>query len=295
VVDTLSISTAASDKSLDFPFSPVVFPGMVGYEAKVKLESPSKKKGGMRFEGHRGAGALEPENTLKAFQKAIDLEIDGVELDVWISKDGVPIVVHGTDDGLVHFKETSLTTFAFNVYSKDLKDWKLPNDESIPTLEEVLLLCKDRIHVNIELKEESERVVKPTLELVQRMNMLNQVCFSSFVHKHKGNLEKARQELAIEKELEFGFLVWQLEDFPEYKKTACNGDTLNIDIELLQKHEAFILGEIAQAREKNMKIKFYFGFDQEENDDVYRKLEELKVDTLIINHPHRSVAFLTQA
>ena len=36
----------------------------------------------MRIEGHRGAGTLEHENTLKAFSKAIELNLDGVELDV---------------------------------------------------------------------------------------------------------------------------------------------------------------------------------------------------------------------
>ena len=40
------------------------------------------KKHPMRIEGHRGAGHLEPENSLKAFNKAIELGIDGVEFDV---------------------------------------------------------------------------------------------------------------------------------------------------------------------------------------------------------------------
>ena len=39
----------------------------------------------MRVEGHRGAGLMEPENTMKAFLKAIELGMDGVELDVIIS------------------------------------------------------------------------------------------------------------------------------------------------------------------------------------------------------------------
>ena len=43
---------------------------------------------------HRGVSAHAPENTLAAFQMAIDVGADGVELDVRLSKDGVPIVVH---------------------------------------------------------------------------------------------------------------------------------------------------------------------------------------------------------
>jgi len=43
---------------------------------------------------HRGASAHAPENTLPAFQMAIDVGADGVELDVRLSKDGIPVVVH---------------------------------------------------------------------------------------------------------------------------------------------------------------------------------------------------------
>jgi len=149
------------------------------------------------------------------------------------------------------------------------------------------------MRVNIELKEETRRVVKPTVELVMKLGMFNQVCFSSFVHQHKIWLEEVRRELNIEQPLEFGFLVWQLQDFGEMLNHATSYDTLNIDIELLQKHEAFILSEMAKAQAKNMKIKFYFGFEIEENDEIYKRLEDLNVDTLIINHPLKSNAFLT--
>jgi len=290
----LTVSTACSDMTEDLVMSPGCAASSAKFEA-MPSPNPVPKRTGLRFEGHRGAGALEPENSLKAFQRAIDLGIDGVELDVWVSKDGVPIVVHGTDEGVIHFKDNTSTIYAFDVLAEDLKKMRLPNDETIPTLEEVLLLCKDRIHVNIELKEESYRVIKPTLELVQRMDMFDQVCFSSFVHKHKQNVEDARKELSLERNLEFGFLVWTLQDFETYLQVASVGDALNIDIELLLRHEAFVLEHMDKARAKNMKIKFYFGFESEETHDVYKRLEELRVDTLIINHPLKSVDFLTQA
>ena len=43
---------------------------------------------------HRGAKGYEPENTLTAFQKAIDMGSDGIELDVHLSADGHVIVIH---------------------------------------------------------------------------------------------------------------------------------------------------------------------------------------------------------
>ena len=44
--------------------------------------------------GHRGAAGLAPENTLAAFSKALDIGVDGVELDVQLSADGIAVVHH---------------------------------------------------------------------------------------------------------------------------------------------------------------------------------------------------------
>ena len=47
--------------------------------------------------GHRGASAHAPENTLAAFKMALDAGADGIEFDVQLSKDGVPVVIHDAD------------------------------------------------------------------------------------------------------------------------------------------------------------------------------------------------------
>ena len=48
--------------------------------------------------GHRG-GYFGPENSMKAFREAAEKHLEGIEFDVWISKDGVPVVIHGGIDG----------------------------------------------------------------------------------------------------------------------------------------------------------------------------------------------------
>lgn len=45
-------------------------------------------------EGHRGACALYPENTLLSFEKAIEMGVDAFEFDIWLSKDKVPVLMH---------------------------------------------------------------------------------------------------------------------------------------------------------------------------------------------------------
>ena len=48
--------------------------------------------------GHKG-GFFGPENSIKAFRGAIDNNLEGIEFDVWLSKDNVLMVLHGGDDG----------------------------------------------------------------------------------------------------------------------------------------------------------------------------------------------------
>lgn len=48
--------------------------------------------------GHRG-GFFGPENSIKGFRGAIENNLEGIEFDVWLSKDNVPMVLHGGSDG----------------------------------------------------------------------------------------------------------------------------------------------------------------------------------------------------
>lgn len=102
--------------------------------------------------GHRGAKGYVCENTLASFQKALELHVDGVELDVHISLDGEVMVIH--DESID--RTTSGKGLVKNVTSEELKNF------GIPTLKEVLDLLKNRCLVNIELKsnDSAEKVIE---------------------------------------------------------------------------------------------------------------------------------------
>ena len=104
--------------------------------------------------GHRGAKGYEPENTLISFEKAIDLSVDGIELDVHLSLDGKLIVIH---DKTID-RTTNGKGFVKNLTASQLKKLE------IPTLTEVLDLVNRRCFVNIELKEIGTS--KPVVELI---------------------------------------------------------------------------------------------------------------------------------
>ena len=102
--------------------------------------------------GHRGAKGYASENTLASFQKAIDLGVDGIELDVHLSLDGKVVVVH---DNSVD-RTTSQKGFVKDFSAKELMQF------GIPTLEAVLELVNQQCFINIELKayDTADKVVE---------------------------------------------------------------------------------------------------------------------------------------
>lgn len=98
--------------------------------------------------GHKGAAGYAPENTLPSFMMAISLGCPRAELDVRLTKDQVLVVFHDADvarlttgQGLVEELEYS-----------DLQQLKISGTEKIPTLQEVIDVCKNKIDLQIELK-----------------------------------------------------------------------------------------------------------------------------------------------
>jgi glycerophosphoryl diester phosphodiesterase len=107
--------------------------------------------------GHRGARGYEPENTLISFKKAIDLHVDGIELDVHLSADGELMVIH---DETVD-RTTNGKGFVNQLSLPELKRFLINKKHSLPTLTEVLDLANQKCLINIELKsyETADKVV----------------------------------------------------------------------------------------------------------------------------------------
>lgn len=130
---------------------------------------------------HRGASSLAPENTLAAVEKALELNVDVVEIDVHRTYDGELVVLHDdtvdrTTSGTGKIADLTLD----EVKSLDAGSWFDPSfkDERIPTLREVLETTRDRAILLIELK--GIRTEVPTVEMVQEMGLSDQVIIQSF-------------------------------------------------------------------------------------------------------------------
>ncbi len=98
---------------------------------------------------HRGASAYEPENTLRAFRRAIELGADMIELDVHLSRDGYPVIMH---DATVD-RTTNGTGYVRDKTLAELKELDAGKGERIPTLQEAMELVRGKCGLYIELKE----------------------------------------------------------------------------------------------------------------------------------------------
>ena len=112
--------------------------------------------------GHRGAKGHVAENTLASFQKAMELGVDGIELDVHLSLDEKVMVIH--DDTID--RTTSGKGLVNDFYSSDLKAF------GIPTLDAVFELVNRKCFINVELKtsETADKVVELIEKYVSEKN-----------------------------------------------------------------------------------------------------------------------------
>lgn len=92
-----------------------------------------------RIVGHRGALALELENTIQGFKRAKDLGLDAIELDVLATKDGKIVVCHDNDLSRLTGKKVYINKLTF----AELAELHLSNNETIPLLYDVLSITGD--------------------------------------------------------------------------------------------------------------------------------------------------------
>jgi glycerophosphoryl diester phosphodiesterase len=160
------------------------------------------------FLGHRGYSAKHLENSMEAFRAALAAGLDGFELDVQPTQDGVCVVLH--DDDL------SRTAQGGGVLRrmKSMELPKLKNGEDVPRLSDVLELPAKLI--NVELK--GEPGWQQALAAVEASEVLDRVLFSSFEHSEILQLwaacPDARCGLLWETEEAEELTAEELEDLP---------------------------------------------------------------------------------
>lgn len=140
---------------------------------------------------HRGASNIAPENTLKAFEKAIELKADYIEFDVHHSKDGEIVIIHDANT----FRTTGHNGIIEKMTLRQLKQLDCGEGERIPTLNELIKIAKGKIGLNCEIK--SKGIAEKIVEIFQDVNLIDSTIISSFKHSELIEIRKLEPKLKL--------------------------------------------------------------------------------------------------
>lgn len=122
---------------------------------------------------HRGGAREAPENSLRAFRRAVSLGYQYIETDIRATSDGVPVVFHDQSLERVTDRVGRIRDLPFS----EVKKAHIGDAERIHSLQEVLDHFPG-IRFNIDIKEDN--AVVPVLELLRRDDHLDRLCVASF-------------------------------------------------------------------------------------------------------------------
>lgn len=140
---------------------------------------------------HRGASSVAPENTLKAFQKAIDLSADFLEFDVHQSKDGEIVIMH---DGNT-FRTTGYLGSISNLTLQELKKLDCGEGERIPTLVELIKIARGKVNLNCEMK--ARGIEEKVIKILKEEKIIEDTIISSFKHDILLKIQKLEPQIRL--------------------------------------------------------------------------------------------------
>lgn len=262
--------------------------GQMGCAGK-KIDDSMKPTWKTRFPvmviAHRGFSGEAPENTLAAFQKAIEVGSDMLELDIHLTKDHEVVVIH---DGTLE-RTTNGQGKVADLMLKELQRLDAGfrfspqfSGERIPTLREVLELAQGRILVNIEIKNPSQgqypigEIADRALQEVNKAKMLDQVIFSSFNPLALERIQAMQPRACVA-------LLYQKDwNFLQEVTGGKSWSVLNLRKNFLTQ------GKIANIHQQGMKVNVYTVDVEEEMEQFIR----WGIDGIITNQSARLIKIL---
>ncbi len=172
--------------------------GGLGMPEQLDWEEP-----GLTLIAHRGYSSEFPENTMPAFEGALDIGVDYIETDVQMTKDGRLVLFHDGDLSRITGLEGAVSDYTYaEISGMDAGGWFDSAYEGvrIPTLEELLILLRDSdCKLYLELKDigDVDGFVEETLWEVEQYGMLDRCVFASFCYDYLEDLKVLNPDVMI--------------------------------------------------------------------------------------------------
>ena len=222
--------------------------------------------------GHRGAMGHALENTIESVKKAIQLNVDGIEIDVFKSKTGELVVYH--DPFLSRLSNSN--AFIEQISLDSIKKVELKGGLSIPTLKEVIDIIPEKIFLNIELKGSNTafKTNKIIIEYLKELNLPpSKFIISSF---RWDELKKFRD---LNKDIPIAILVDSLYKIDNAIKLA-----KEINAIALNPNNKFITKKIVNKIQSNNIKVFPYTINSQKN---IKRMKLMGVDAIITDYPER--------
>lgn len=229
------------------------------------------------IESHRGMNREFTENTIEAFERAIYYKLESIELDVWLTKDYIPVIHHGFGEFGELYGIYDTPGNITNLTLKELSSYRTIRDGlKLPTLKEVLTLTKNKIFLNIEIKDPRIDITfSKIMNLIEEYDFFDQFSLSSFFHDYYYKVKKYNKK--NKKNIIFGFLYNKYTQYDfDYSK---RGSSLNI-------YWADATKTVCDfAHLNNMAVLVWFDMVDVETIEIYSQLIENGADIICSNDP----------
>lgn len=213
--------------------------------------------------GHRGAMDLEPENTIRSINKAIELNADAVEIDVYRTKDNELVVMHYERVE----KTTNGSGLVWEHTLSEIKKLDAGKGEKVPTLQEVIDTVKNRCGILIELKMYG--IEKAVVELINKNNMKGSSIVISFFHDLLKNVKQ------IDRGIKTGVTFMCVPVHVSRLASEAGAEYV------LPQYQFLTPDMVKEAHDDNLKILAWHSEDLEE----MRNLVSMGVDGIMSNRP----------
>jgi glycerophosphoryl diester phosphodiesterase len=231
---------------------------------------------------HRGFSSAAPENTLTAFQKAIEIGAPYFELDVYRTKDDSIIVIH--DATLKRTTSNNARGTIAEMNYANFKDVRVGyrkkfgdtfENEKVPTLREALQLAKGKIKVCIEIKV--NEIEASVLKAVNDLKVNNEVIIFSF------NYDVLKKIRALDKNIEILYLKGNANKTTLNEAQAINAQAIGVG-----GATKITKDFLDQSHSKGLEV-WQYTINKE---DRMQKLIDLGIDGLITDYPDKALEIL---
>ena len=218
---------------------------------------------------HRGAsGLVKYENTIDAFNKAIEVNSDGIELDVRKTKDNVIVVNHNPDISGLIIKDHTYQELLTKTLSIGYK---------LATLEETLIFCQNKIFLDIEVKEPGFE--QELITLVMKYLKYDQFYIRSFIESviiKTKEIDKSIKTVLLISPKNSSDIWCNIFPNKKIKRTSCD---------IISPHRKLVrLGFIKRMHRKNILVSIWTVNDEQD----MKKFIKKKADFIITNYPDKA-------